>query len=192
MAESVELPEDVLQFLDESDLHYFPLMSPDELCLDLAALTEKYDLRFPTQPEINTEWVSPEDRTNIAEKKGKGKRKAKGKSSKVTKRFRSVSADEINQLSAPFVPKSTNRSTAWAKSVFDSWNDSRDEDKCPESFLDACREPIEMEKWLKLFVAEGMYNQAGDPYPPDTIYSILSGILRYILLYIPMDVHTYT
>ena len=97
MAESIELPEDVLQFLNESDLNYFPLMSPEESCLDLAALTEKYGLRFPTQPEINTEQAPPKDCTNIAEKKGKGKRKAKGKSSKVTKRFRSVPADEISQ-----------------------------------------------------------------------------------------------
>ena len=132
MAESIELPEDVLHFLDESDLDYFSLMSPEESCLDLAALTEKYDLRFPTQPEINTEWVPPENRTNIAEKKGKGKRKCKAKLSKVTKRFHSVSADKISQLSTPFVPKTTNRSTAWAKSVFDSWNDSRGENKCPE------------------------------------------------------------
>ena len=64
MAESIELTEDVLQFLDESDLNYFPLMSPEESCLPLAALTEKYDLCFPTQLEINTKQVPPEDRTN--------------------------------------------------------------------------------------------------------------------------------
>ena len=42
-------------------------MNPERSCLDSAVLTEKYDLRFPTQPEINTGWVPPEDHTNIAE-----------------------------------------------------------------------------------------------------------------------------
>ena len=57
MAESIELPEDVLQFLDESNVDYHPLMNPKESCLDLAAFMEKYNLRFLTQLEINTEWV---------------------------------------------------------------------------------------------------------------------------------------
>ena len=40
MPESIELPDDFPQFLDESDFNYFPLMSPEETCLDIATLTE--------------------------------------------------------------------------------------------------------------------------------------------------------
>ena len=113
--------------------------------------------------------------------RGTGKRKGKGSKAKEqeSKRFRPVSAEEVTQLSSPYVPQSTNRSTTWAKSVFETWNTNRSE-KCPESFLEECRDPATMEKWLKLFVAEGMYNQAGEPYPPDTIYCILTGILRFM------------
>ena len=39
MAESIEFPKDVPQFLDESDFNYFPLMSPEETHLDLATLS---------------------------------------------------------------------------------------------------------------------------------------------------------
>ena len=47
-----------------------------------------------------------EDRVNMANKKGKGKTKAKGNSPKVTECFRSVSTNEISQLSAPFITES--------------------------------------------------------------------------------------
>ena len=90
-------------------------------------------MNFNNPAEINTERVPLDNRTDT-----EGKRKAKGKSPKITDCFRSVSADEISRFSAPFVPMTTNHSTAWAKSTFDSWNDSRGEDKCPNSFLDGC------------------------------------------------------
>ena len=47
MVESIKWPKNVPQFLDEFDLNHFPLMSPEETHLDLATLTEKYDLCFP-------------------------------------------------------------------------------------------------------------------------------------------------
>ena len=70
MAESIRLPEDVPQFLNESDFNYFPflLMTPEETRLDFSKTTN-------------------------------------------------------------------NHSTAWAKAIFDSWNDSRGKGKCPDSLL---------------------------------------------------------
>ena len=116
--------------------------------------------------------------TNKKAEKGK-KRSSKKQTCSDLERFRSVTEEQLSQLSTPFVPKNTNCSTAWAKSIFDSWMANR-KDKCPQSFLETCRDPHTMEKWLKLFVAEAMFDKNGEPYPPDTIYSILMGILRYM------------
>ena len=201
--------DSLLSFLTPADLEYFPVMSPEETQLDLCGLAKKYDLRFPDLTVSQTSEDSPNPSPvgsttgtattpeDITEKRGKGKKRAatleditekRGKGKKRTKkkhtrsdseRFRSVSEEELSQLSTPYVPKNTNRSTAWAKSVFDAWMANREE-KCPPSFLETCRDPRTMEKWLKLFVAEAMFNKNGEPYPPDTIYSILTGILRYM------------
>jgi hypothetical protein len=178
----VDLCDDMLlSFLTPSDLEFFSTMSPEETELDLHGLAEKYDLRLGdpprTQSPIETTVTALKD-TNKKAEKGK-KRSSKKQTCSDLERFQSVTEEQLSQLSTPYVPKNTNRSTAWAKSIFDSWMANR-EDKCPQSFLETCRDPQTMEKWLKLFVAEAMFNKNGEPYPPDTIYSILTGILRYM------------
>lgn len=78
------------------------------------------------------------------------------------------------------MPETTASSTRWAVSVFQKWNKQRESEKCPDQFLEECREPRLIEKWLKVFVTEGMFNKNGDPYPPETIYGIMCGLMRYM------------
>ena len=53
-----------------------------------------------------------------------------------------------------------------------------DADKCPETLLeDMDRE--QLNKWLSAYVAE-LRKVNGEPYPPSTLQSLLSGLLRYM------------
>ena len=79
---------------------------------------------------------------------------------------------------------STLRSTSWAVTVYREWISNRNlhsNDKCPEDFLELqhSRDVVCLEKWLCLFVVEAR-KQDGNSYPPSTIQSLLSGILRHM------------
>lgn len=82
------------------------------------------------------------------------------------------------------VPKTTAESTRWSFKIFQDWvRDFNDRntaaDQCPDYVLSSSCSKEELNKWLTLFVVE-VRNQNGDPYPPRTLYSILSGISRYM------------
>ena len=64
MAESFKFLDDTLKFLDQSDLEYFPLMSPEETNLDFESLVEKYDLLQHSQ-SLNIESEQRDTSTNV-------------------------------------------------------------------------------------------------------------------------------
>ena len=76
----------------------------------------------------------------------------------------------------------TKRSTGWAVGVFKQWvaerNRSCPDDACPEDFLDLrhSEDVARLQKWLCHFVVEAR-KQDGEPYPPTSVQSLLSGIL---------------
>ena len=99
-----------------------------------------------------------------------------------SKRFLEVTDQELQELSKPFVPKKTSDQTKWALQNFHSWMENRNSrpeaEKCPEDLL-LQMEPNLLKKWLSVFVAETR-KVNGEPYPPLTLQSILSGLLRYM------------
>ena len=57
-------------------------------------------------------------------------------------------------------------------------NSQEDLDKCPEDLL-LNMDPKQLNHWLSAFIVETR-KVTGEPYPPTTLHSILSGILRYM------------
>ena len=90
----------------------------------------------------------------------------------------------MDKLSKPCTPKNTETSTKWALENFHSWLSHRnngakcDIDRCPESLLEDI-DSTQLNKWLAAYIAETR-KVNGDPYPPSTLQSLLSGILRHM------------
>jgi hypothetical protein len=102
----------------------------------------------------------------------------------IKKRFQTLSSNQLDKLSKPCTPKNTETSTKWALEIFHSWLSHRnngatcDGDRCPESLLEDM-DSAQLNKWLAVYIAETR-KVNGDPYPPSTLQSLLSGILRHM------------
>ena len=88
------------------------------------------------------------------------------------------------KLTKKFVPKNTATSKKWALSNFTSWKQSRNlhfadnvEKQIPDALLESA-DAASLNKWLALYIAE-THKQNGNKYPPKTLYSLLTGLLRY-------------
>ena len=97
------------------------------------------------------------------------------------RRFIQTSREELSTLEKAQVPKNTEVSSRWAlKNLHDWYTDYQErnpESPCPESILTSSPNKEDLNKYLTIFISETR-NQNGDRYPPRTIYSLLSGILR--------------
>lgn len=99
------------------------------------------------------------------------------------RRFQQSSEDDLAKLSKPQAPKNTDVSTRWAMKNFKEWHEdynARNKEKpCPEEvILPTCDKTL-LNKWLCVFVSETR-NRNGEKYPPRSLYSLLTGILRYM------------
>lgn len=79
------------------------------------------------------------------------------------------------------VPKNTGSNTKWAMKNFTDWhadyNERNPDRKCPDSILLPTCTKEELSKWLPVFILETR-NQNGKNYPPQSLYSIVTGILH--------------
>ena len=110
------------------------------------------------------------------------KRKCLSLSKKKNKdRFCSISAEELEGMAKYKMPKNSAVSSRWAMKNFHEWfkdyNRKNADKLCPEDLLLPTCSPELLNKWLCVYVTETR-NQAGDPYPPRSIYALLCGILR--------------
>ena len=96
------------------------------------------------------------------------------------KRFKFVQDNELQQLSKGFVPKNTATNTKWALKNFQAWKEARNsnlsQDPVPDNLLETSDESV-LNLWLSCYVVETR-NGNGEPYPPSTIYQLLSALLR--------------
>ena len=95
--------------------------------------------------------------------------------------FIQTSSKELSTLEKAQVPKNTEVSSRLAlKNLHDWYTDYQErnpESPCPESILTSSPNKEDLNKYLTIFISE-TGNQNGERYPPRTIYSLLSGILR--------------
>ena len=102
-----------------------------------------------------------------------------------SKRFKLAKPKEIDELKQPNPPLNMKRSTNWAVKNLQTWwewHNSAVEDKdelCPEIVVTSKCTVELLNKWLPVYVMETR-NKNGDPYPPKTLYSLLTGILRHM------------
>ena len=102
----------------------------------------------------------------------------KGKS-----RFQQTTEDDLAKLSKPQVPKNTYVCTRWAMKNFTEWyedyNTRNPVDPCPEEvILPTCSASL-LNNLLCVFISETR-NRSGEQYPPKSLYSLLTGILRHM------------
>ena len=100
-----------------------------------------------------------------------------------TKRFKVLKTDEeVEEAKKKSIPKNTEKSTTWSVNVWKEWSAHRRQ-TCtsytdwPTHLLIA--QPIELDYWLCKFVLETKKSN-GEHYPPDTLYAICNGLLRFI------------
>ena len=79
------------------------------------------------------------------------------------------------------MPKNTETCSKWALKTLHDWftdyQERNQDSPCSESFLTPSASKENLNKCLTVFIAEAR-NQAWELYPPKTIYSLLTGILR--------------
>ena len=81
------------------------------------------------------------------------------------------------------VPKNTAKNTTWAVSIWKQWSTHRQKSypgvysEWPVHLYLADENTLDY--WLSKFVIEAR-NQKGQPYPPNTLYSVCCGLQRYI------------
>ena len=125
----------------------------------------------------------PRKRMNLS-LKGKNKKdrncQLQNKENEPDPRFEFLTKEEMDKLQEGYKPDNTTKTTKWAVNNFQAWRVARNkvqEEKCPDDILRAT-DPAILCKWLLLFVAETRTTQ-GKPYPPSTLYALLSGLLRH-------------
>ena len=87
-------------------------------------------------------------------------------------------------MTLPQVPNNTSVNTRWAIKNFTDWfaahnSDATDDDLCPEEVLSPSCTADLLNRWLCVFISETRAHN-GEECPPRTLYSILTGILRYM------------
>ena len=103
---------------------------------------------------------------------------------KQTVRFQILSSEELGSLCKPNVPRNTQTSTKWALDNFHAWlshrnsNAESEGDKCPETLLEDM-DSAQLNKWLAVYITETK-KVNGEPYPPSTLQSLLSGLLWHM------------
>ena len=88
---------------------------------------------------------------------------------------------EIVKSSKGVVPQNTARSTNWARRVFQEWvtqKNKRSEEKFPTDLFDNSHSAEIICKCLQRFVLEAR-REDSTPYPPKTVYQLLSGLLQH-------------
>ena len=101
--------------------------------------------------------------------------------------FKKTSKEElyIRKMTLPQVPNNnTSANTRWTIKIFTDWfaahnSDATDDDLCPEEVLSPSCTGDLLNRWLCVFISETRAHN-GEECPPRTLYSILTGILRYM------------
>ena len=100
-------------------------------------------------------------------------------------RFKTVSPRSLKKLATPNPPKNTQVNTNWAIRNLAMWfewhNKQEGAEMCPEEVVSPSCSSETLNKWLPVYVAETR-NKDGKRYPPKTLYSLLTGILRCMTL----------
>ena len=146
--------------------------------IDGAAETRDVNLRDRRWRVAPQGWFSDEDEPEPEKKKFKQTLDGPGQ------RFHCIIEKELDSLVVAKPPVNTEYSTKWAVKNFDDWKHQRNathsSDKTiPENLLES-GSVDQLCHWLSLYVVETR-NKQGQPYPPKTLYQLLTGLHRHAL-----------
>ena len=98
-------------------------------------------------------------------------------------RFKKASDSELQQMMKAKIPKNTDISTPWAIKNFTDWLSDYNLRNCESVFPEEVILPLcpakTFHKWLCVYAVETR-SQTREPYPPASLYSLLSGILGHM------------
>ena len=93
-----------------------------------------------------------------------------------------ASDQELKNAQEASVAANTRKQTSWSVNVWKAWSGHRrllSMYDCPPHLLILAKNSGELSRWLCRFVLE-VRRQDGKEYPPNTLYQICCGILRYV------------
>ena len=128
--------------------------------------------------------LAPRNKKKLKLSLSKRREAAAGKENRENSvRFEFMDEAKVEALSKKFVPKNTTTSTKWCVSTFNSWLRARnaretEENRVPMDLLQS-NDAALINKWLTLYVAE-VRKKDGSQYPPKTVYTLLTGLLRHM------------
>ena len=97
--------------------------------------------------------------------------------------FGKTTKEEMEGMSKVIMPKNMSANTCWAMKNFHAWykdyNERNKDNPYPDTILTSGSLATLLNKWLKVFVVETSA-QNGENYPPRSLYSLLTGLLRHI------------
>ena len=111
------------------------------------------------------------------------KQESSGSNESATRTF--LTLVEERALADKCIPRNTTTSTKWAVANFESWRKIRNETfaleperQVPDDLLLGV-DSAALCKWLSLYVVEAR-KQNGSPFPPKSLYLLLTGLLRHM------------
>ena len=87
-----------------------------------------------------------------------------------------------DDMAVKFVPENTRKNNGWAYNNFQAWREKRNREfpseQCPSDLIESPPwDCAAISFWLSRYACETR-NQTGNKYPPKTIFSLLSALLR--------------
>ena len=161
--QKLNLSDQELEYLQN---HYNPQTKLSALCTQGPSLSSRTDAQ--TYPILEPR-LQPQLLSSTHQESATG-----------SNRF-SVPKTDVQAVQASAVPKNTSKSTSWAVNIWKEWTTHRRTVchplDCPPHIL-LCQ-PEELNQWLSKFVLE-IRRKDGQQYPPQTLYAICCGLLRYV------------
>ena len=158
---------------------YNPIFRTARDALNSLERNSMEDFQTPTKKQKTVDNRSGKENKAVS-KKGrlslKGKEKAKPED-----RFSEITSDEaLAKISKGYIPPNTEKNTAWSMRVFEQWQEARKaRGNAVPQILQKPYDCTALSHWLALFVTE-VRKADGGKYPPNSVYQILCGILRFM------------
>ena len=89
----------------------------------------------------------------------------------------------VEEAKQAAIPKETKKDTAWCAKIWNDWSSQRNSSSASGEHVPdiANMEITQLQRWMSRFVLE-IRKKDGTPYPPESIYHIVCGIMRFVRL----------
>ena len=93
----------------------------------------------------------------------------------------SMSDKAVEEAKQAAIPKKTKKDTAWCAKIWNDWSSQRNSSSASGEHVPdiANMEITQLQRWMSRFVLE-IRKTDGTPYPPESIYHIVCGIMRFV------------